>query len=438
MRSAVVLGAREFPHLQGEIAVEVPAFSNSANAITAYFRTSLQINESRILDLFDSESNSAEQLICLDEFLSETKPDELFIYYVGHGAFLPRNDFYLLCRGTRAGNESGTGLILDSLAHLLRERCRHARVFLILDCCFAAAATKSFQGPAVQAIVRQTHQTLPRRGTALLAASSANSVAVSPEGAEFTLFTGALLHALTTGIRGGVPLLSLSEVGELTMTIISESEALLPVRPEVHSPHQEEGDLARIPIFPNPGIGRAGRAPDSESSATEIQDGGEGMGGRIPIVFLGIVWIALAGMFASMKHETSDNPTVLSALGWFGLGLLGVPVLVLGGVIAFSLVMIPVVLGLVGVEPWVKNKKFEVAYFLVLGILIVGSAIYGQFAEMSSGDTVKFVGGVFARFFGGTLVTVVAVGIGPGIQKILAEEKLMAKIRRARGPKGSD
>ncbi|MEJ2337243.1 MAG: hypothetical protein P8Y26_16650 [Gemmatimonadales bacterium] len=46
--------------------------------------------------------------------------------------------------------------------------------------------------------------------------------------------------------------LSLAEIGEVVQRLIRRKFGQSGVRPEIHSPHQEKGDIARIPLFPNP------------------------------------------------------------------------------------------------------------------------------------------------------------------------------------------
>ena len=74
------------------------------------------------------------------------------------------------------------------------------------------------------------------------------------------MFSHALMHVLLRGHEGGGPLLSFSEVGDLIKEDLRNTYPDGWVRPEVHSPDQREGDIAHIPLFPNPayGEGRSG------------------------------------------------------------------------------------------------------------------------------------------------------------------------------------
>jgi hypothetical protein len=122
-------------------------------------------------------------------------------------------------------------------------------MYLILDCCFAGSAVDSFQGASDELITIQSDK-LPT-GVALLNASSRHAAAVVPEGSVYTMFSGCLVEVLKKGIPNGGPLLSLREVrNAVAEAVIAKYPD--PVRPEVHSPRQRDGDPADIPLFPNP------------------------------------------------------------------------------------------------------------------------------------------------------------------------------------------
>jgi hypothetical protein len=113
---------------------------------------------------------------------------DVLVYFVGHGGFAgPSADFYLLLRRTNASSLRASGMAIDALAEVLREEARQMRRYLFLDCCFAAAAFRAFQGGDQTAITKtldafavQTRSSgFPRRGTVLLCSSDQKSLPCS-------------------------------------------------------------------------------------------------------------------------------------------------------------------------------------------------------------------------------------------------------------------
>ena len=252
--AAVILGASEFPYADALPAS--PAFAGSASAFIAYLKSErgLRLSDSQVLDLFDSDGNVIEQNDRLTEYLLRNQDaTDLVVYYVGHGGFLPDREYFLALRSTKRGAESLTGLRIRALAHALEEHFPGKRVFLILDCCFAGEAVAEFQSDEIGTIVEnKTFDALPETGTSLLVAASKDEPAISPTGAAYTMFSDCFLEVLAEGIAGSQKTLSLIEVGEVVQQRIRTKFGQRGVRPEIHSPRQGEGDVAKIPLFPNP------------------------------------------------------------------------------------------------------------------------------------------------------------------------------------------
>jgi putative nucleotidyltransferase with HDIG domain len=68
------------------------------------------------------------------------------------------------------------------------------------------------------------------------------------------LFSGALMEVLRKGERSGVAAFSLDDVGRKVKDLLRNTCPEEWTRPEVHSPDMREGNVAYIPIFPNPGF----------------------------------------------------------------------------------------------------------------------------------------------------------------------------------------
>ena len=283
---ALLLGASSFrraPKLaQGR------AFYNSAQDFREYLMglEGLGLPRDNINWLFDDSRSPSDQLQDIRDFLESrstdlknegTEPQDLIVYYVGHGLFWGPDHVY--CFATRATDERSEGLTsirAGDLASIIKAYARFLRKFIILDCCFSAAAYKEFQsGPLTAGRVKLLDE-LPQRGTTLLCSASAQDPSLAPEGLSRTMFSDALLSALHQGHSSLGPRLSLSELGDLVKVNLREAYPDAWVRPEVHSPDQREGDVASVGLFPNAAkVSRGAETPPLKVAATFVrrQDG---------------------------------------------------------------------------------------------------------------------------------------------------------------------
>jgi hypothetical protein len=244
-----------------------PAFGNSAGALREYVlsEAGFGLPKENLLDLFDSPAGPSAQDDEIARFLtgrmtelkqSRSPPTDLILYYVGHGGFFPPHDQYFLALGcTKEGNESISGYPIHSLAVTLREAASWLRRYLILDCCFSAAAYQAFQSSGPMEVARiKTEEHLPTKGTALLCASSPRDPAKAPRDQDYTMFSGVLLDILRKGCPDLPERMSLAQVGKSAELLIRKRFADMAVRPEVHSPDQKKGDVGEIALFPNHGL----------------------------------------------------------------------------------------------------------------------------------------------------------------------------------------
>jgi len=273
----MLLGAHEFrsaPSLRS-----ADAFTNSYSAVKSYFLDPDGFglaDPKNMLDLFDSDLNSAALCKQIKEWLEHKlapvaagaqQLTDVFIYYVGHGGF-GRHDgsYYLALKSTESYDPYTHSLQLHSLATLLRTYAGTQRRYLILDSCFAAAASEKFQSP-LNNVVKETvnregwsegindRGDLPAatRGTSLLCASSSTEAAIF--GDQYTRFSEALIKVLTQGDPTGGRELSLRNVLQLSWDYMFRTYGAEAVHPEVHSPDQRGmRDIADDAIFPNPAI----------------------------------------------------------------------------------------------------------------------------------------------------------------------------------------
>jgi hypothetical protein len=272
--AAVLLGASSFP-LHSETYAPNEAFLRSKQDFRAYLQDKdhgLALPDEAICDLFDLEQLPSQQLVAIGRFLEKiTKTVDrgtvcnLIVYYVGHGYFAGlRQEYHVALACLEMGYDATTGLKVNELAEVLKERARTFRRFVILDCCFAAEALKEFQGAAEDAIYAKATGAfaedtprrplaVPRRGTALYCAAGKDHVARSPKDLPRTMFSDALLDVLRRGDPQCAPYLTLAEVKDLAWERLQDYPN--PVRPVLHSPDQTDGDIAAIVgLFPNRGL----------------------------------------------------------------------------------------------------------------------------------------------------------------------------------------
>src|SRR6185295_17621765 len=323
---AILLGGSVWPK-SPQLAASA-AFARSAQDFKHYLTDDRGFNlpATHILDLFDSPKTSPEIVEDVQNYLKQRlqilpAPRDLFIYYTGHGGFINGRDYFLAVRSTIEGLEGTSSIRVCDLASALRNAARDLRRFLILDCCFAAAAFKEFQTTPGTAARLQTLEAFPRRGTTLLCSSSSRNVSIAPEGERNTMFSGALLDVLRNGDAAIDSALSLEDVGLKISELIRERYDDRAVRPEVHSPDQREEDIARMPLFPNPAArAGAGWVPppprEVETGRRPVAKRMEPDGGRrrrlIPLALAVLPLMAIIGVVAIMllkpKPSRVDPP----------------------------------------------------------------------------------------------------------------------------------
>jgi WD40 repeat protein len=276
---AVLLGASTYkfaPKLaQGR------AFHNSSEHFGQYLTETMGVPEQNLTSYFDDRRSASDQLGDIAEFLENRKAElkragtpaqNLIVHYVGHGLFSGNESEYCLAiYMTHEQNEGFTSIRIRDLAEVIRKSAAFLRKYLILDCCFSGAAYKEFQSGPLD-IVRVKVQEVfenedPQRGTSLICSASARDPSLAPIGLRHTMFSDSLLTALAQGHKSLPALLSLSDVGELVRIRIQETYPEKGVRPEVHSPDQRLGDVARVPLFPNP----AWSKPEDAHAPTIVQ-----------------------------------------------------------------------------------------------------------------------------------------------------------------------
>ncbi|HKR50580.1 MAG TPA: caspase family protein, partial [Pseudonocardiaceae bacterium] len=132
--------------------------------------------------------------------------DLLLVYYAGHGLIDAQGELYLALSTTSEDLVSWTAVPFSLLRQVIADSAADNRV-LILDCCFSGRAIEAMADPA-SVVAGQ----IAISGTYTLTATSANTLARAPRGAQHTTFTGALLNLLHDGIPDGPELLTLNVI----------------------------------------------------------------------------------------------------------------------------------------------------------------------------------------------------------------------------------
>ena len=252
---ALVLGASKYP--KHPTLAAGASFYRSADDFLKYLTCVLELPTSNVLDLFDDPRPSPMQLADISDFLArkseDSKASDIIIYYVGHGGFAGNDkDYFLAVRSIQAENEAASSIRVSDFAQIVRTYARRSRRYLILDCCFSASAFTEFQCAPAQVVRAQTLSAFPSRGTTLLCSSSRKVPSIAPKHLSRTMFSDALLDVLENGCTSSSDRLSISELGDYVKELLRTRYKDGFVRPEVHSPDQTEGDIAAIPLFPNP------------------------------------------------------------------------------------------------------------------------------------------------------------------------------------------
>lgn len=278
---SIILGAETWPRHSG--LTPSSAFTKSASFIRDYLTggDGLGLRADDVLWLFNDDSQPAPIVERMKNFLRggaiKDMTDVIF-YYVGHGTYVG-SEYRLALRCTDSENIDMTTLPVKAVAKALLEETPDKRHIVIIDACYAAGAVKDFiymDEGAVENVREQAKGILKEisRGSALFCAAGARQKAKAPWDGEFTMFSGAIREALTKGDPTAPPYLSLQDLAaivEREIDTVYEGDA---VRPELHTPRQDAGDIKDIQHFPNaalrPGVSLETALKDLRDQVTTI------------------------------------------------------------------------------------------------------------------------------------------------------------------------
>jgi len=248
----------------------------------------LALHPDLVLSLFDDGAPAASQLehikdfvrdIVLDRKASQYPIADILIYYIGHGTCDDGGTLHLMVRHTVNGIEAQSSISTPDLARVLKVSAPQQRRVCIFDCCFSEAALDAFgaMGPLDETVTKIGALNLvadspnPQRGTMLFCSSSRSSSSIGLPDAERTLFTGALLQVLQQGKDFNNPMLSFFDLkDEVYEVMLRQHTGSAVPRPALHQPNQQDGDLTRLPAFPNV---REMTKPVAETPVNQLVEG---------------------------------------------------------------------------------------------------------------------------------------------------------------------
>lgn len=250
----ILLGASEFP--ESDCFSGSSAFTTARDRVKTYFMGTAGLRRpGQILDLFDTDLDPGAIHRKLEGYLHDLPADisDVFFFYVGHGGYDTNSGFLFTIRQSRDAQLGVSSITARSLGKTFANLARDKRIYLLLDCCFAAEVCGAFfQGPIVDLISRQILSHFPGNGLALLCAASRDEPAIIVAERGTTMFSEGLDHALRFGSKTiDKEYLSLRDIGDLSYAYIRTLNPGKAVRPEVHTPIMPAGDIADKPLLKN-------------------------------------------------------------------------------------------------------------------------------------------------------------------------------------------
>jgi hypothetical protein len=238
-------------------ALDNTQFANSAREFEEALtdRSLIGDRDTYVLNLFDERLSPSDITNQIVDFVSDSKFEDIILYYCGHGSLTGDRKTYMVClRTTREKTRASTGLKLRDLAHDLDEHLYGKRLHVVLDACYAGDAVGEFMDAGLDPLIDQNlAETFPRSGVSVFAATGSGDVALAKKGERLTLFTGALLEVIRGGIatRQHSKRLCWSEVCDQVRSMTRSRYGYKAPTPRIVSTRNNDGDITRIPFFTN-------------------------------------------------------------------------------------------------------------------------------------------------------------------------------------------
>lgn len=250
----ITIGASEWPrlgYLKGD-----KGFSAANELVRNTLASALQIDASRVLDLFDSDLVAQDQYRSIKDFLLKVTtelqaPDDTWLrvitYFIGHGGMYGDNlrEYCLPLRSTEEPYEGISSIRVRDLANTLASSAPRSLRVTVIDACFAGKALSAFQGQDQQLLDAAAEDALDASpsdwGNVLICASDDKSPAMLEPNGAGTKFTSAFSNAVQQGDMGYGEYLSLKDLVEITgRTLKMRAGAAVP---QLHVPRQVSGSI---------------------------------------------------------------------------------------------------------------------------------------------------------------------------------------------------
>ncbi|MEU8784870.1 caspase family protein [Streptomyces sp. NPDC048637] len=186
---AVLIGVDRYRHL-----ANLPAVGNNVSRLAALFMDPHLWGLAEQHCVVLNNPPSADTVLDAVHEAAAEATDTLVVYFAGHGLLSPDADLLLALPESDHERLYRT-VPYHLLRHELVDTCRALSRVVVLDCCYSGRALEGHMGPSVEVADRARVE-----GTYVMTASSEIQLAWSPEGEEFTAFSGELLKALTDGV----------------------------------------------------------------------------------------------------------------------------------------------------------------------------------------------------------------------------------------------
>lgn len=203
----LLVGFSEYPKDAKHLS-PLPAVKNNINDMENIFLDPeiIGIPRENIAKIID-EGTNADVARRIYEY-AKAAEDTFILYYSGHGLIGKASpELYLATSETSEESADFTALPFNKVRQAINESPAKKKI-LIIDCCFSGRALKEVMGSKTNLLQSQ----MDIKGTYAMASAPANKLAIAPEGARHTAFTGELIRALGQGIDNQKDTLTLADI----------------------------------------------------------------------------------------------------------------------------------------------------------------------------------------------------------------------------------
>jgi outer membrane protein assembly factor BamB len=312
----IVLGASTWPHASQAFPGS-KAFTSAATDFKQYLIDTrfFGLTPENLLDLFDEELAPVQILrritSWIKERLSSLNSEEktastLLFYFVGHADFARSGSLYCLAVQCSSRDDLDiSGIPVETLLRTFTRTASQLSQILIFDCCYAASAYQRQGSGSARSSIEEAIENTARmtgKGTYFLCSSGKNIESRISSDKSYPLFSQALLQVLRQGDiqQPNRPYLAIREIAELTEQKLREMPGSdIPI-PEYSPTNKQKGDIARLPLFPNPIAGTL--FVPAQSPPTILPKKRRHLGVReIAIIVPLIILFIISGILGSVK-----------------------------------------------------------------------------------------------------------------------------------------